>query len=124
MLEQLFRFLVVGRKFKCTLHLGTRQVRFFLLEVDAREHGAYERGVASLERSLELLDRIVKLATPMTDFAKTTVRGGIGRFGAQNATILVFGGIETPGSEFLASMTNVRGCAVRGDTRSTGIRCL
>src|SRR6202030_3446186 len=94
MLEQLFPFRVVGRKFKCALHLGTRQVRFFLLEVNAREHGAHQRGVASIERSLEFLNCIVKLAAPMTDFAETTVRRGVGRLGVQNATKLVFGGIE------------------------------
>jgi hypothetical protein len=91
MLEQLFRFRVVGRKFQGTLHLGTRQVRFFLLEVNAREHGAHQRGVASIERSLEFLNCVVKLAAPMTDFAEAAVRGGVGRLSVQNATKLILG---------------------------------
>ena len=43
MLQQLLSFRVVGRKLQGALHLGTRQIGFFLLEVNASENGAYER---------------------------------------------------------------------------------
>src|SRR5258708_8824779 len=112
MFEQLFGFGVVRCKLQGALHLGTRQVRFLLLEINACEYGANQRGIASLERSLEFLDSVVELAAPMIDFGQAPVSGGVGRLGTQNTAKFVFGGIEATRGKLLASAANMRCRAV------------
>src|SRR5258707_9891820 len=91
MLEQLFGLGVVRGEFQGALGFGTRQIWFFLLEIDAREHGSHESGVASVERGLKLLYRVIELAAPMSNFAEAAVSGGIRWLGAQDATKFIFG---------------------------------
>jgi hypothetical protein len=76
-LQQLFGFRIVGRKLQGALDFGARQIGFFLLEVDSREHGAHQRGVAGLERSLQFLNRVIELAAPVTDFAQAAKSGRV-----------------------------------------------
>src|SRR5256885_379378 len=45
-LQQLLGFGIIGRKFQRAWHLGTRQVRFFLLEIDASKRRVGKRGSA------------------------------------------------------------------------------
>src|SRR5260370_30307651 len=122
MFEQLFGFCVVGCKLQGTVHRGTRQVRFLLLEINGWEYGAHERGMATRKRGLEFLDGVVELAAPMIDFGQAAVSGGVGRFGAQNTAKFVFGGIKAARGKLLASTSNMRCRAVDRGAHCSGIR--
>jgi len=72
--EQFFRIRILGCKLKRLFQFAFSQIRFFLLEVNARQCGAHGRGVANSQGGLQLPHGIVEFAAPPKDLRQPVVR--------------------------------------------------
>jgi len=108
MLEQLFRFCIVWRKFQGAFHFGPREIRLFLLQIDFRQQGSNYCGISGRERRLQLFHRVIHLALPAIDFSETPMRRGIARICGERGAEFLLGGFHVPGGKFLPGTPNVR----------------
>src|SRR5256885_1781552 len=103
--EQFLRFGIVGSEFERALRFSSREIRFFLLQVNSREKRPDNRGISCLKRRLQLLDGVIQFATTPFNFREPSVGCSTGGICAQGVAEFGLGRVDSACGKLLATAT-------------------